>query len=619
MLNKKYILSIGSALSLILLFIALTALNQQLFSGLKFDLTENKRFTLTEGTRNILDDLAEPIHLVFYFSDQSSQNLPQLRTYASRVREMLNTYKNESNGKIQLTEIDPQPFSEEEDQANLLGIQALPIDQSGDTLFLGLAGSNSTDGTEVIPFFDPSKEQFLEAELSKLIFSLNQFDNPKIGLMSTLNIQGGFDPSTQTMQEPWIFYTQVQQLFDIETVDATSSVIPDDLSLLVIIHPKSLPEESLYAIDQFVMKGGKLLVFADPLSEAELAGADLSNPMAALQESRSSNLSKLFQAWGVNLNTDELIADSQYGLQVASNSGRAIRHAGILGLGQAGINTEELITAQLENINLSSSGYFSVDELEERHVTTLLQSSENAQPIAQQRFLMLRDPADLLRGFTPTGERYPLAIQLEGTLKTAFPDRDVSQYPEHISENNQASVVLVADTDILSDRLWVRKQAFFGQQLLSTFAANGDLIANAIDMLSGSPDLISIRGRAGSKRPFDKVEQLRQEAEAQFRETENRLQQQLSETETKLAELQASKQDGNTLLLSQEQQKELERFQNEKLKIRTELRSVQLGLNQGIEALGMRLKMVNIFLVPALLTLLTLYLAWRRKQKRGEG
>ncbi len=608
-MNKKQTWTAGLLLALVLAFVALAAINQKLFAGWKLDLTENQQYTLTQGTRNILRQIEEPIRLTFYFSDKASKNLPSIRSYAQRVRELLHTYVEEANGKLQLVEVDPEPYSEAEDEAAAAGVRPVPLGRSGEEIYFGLAGSNSLDDQMAIPFFDPSKESLLEYDLSKLIYALQHPDLPKVGLISGLKMQGGFDPATQQMNPPWVIYQQLDQLFDLQLLDATTHEIPQDLSLLILVHPKNLPEESLKAIDHYLAAGGHLLAFVDPTAEQDEAGKDPNNPMAAIRADRSSDLAPLFKAWGVHFDKKKVLLDAAYGVQVSGPSGRPVRHLGILGIQRDGLNRQDAATAQLDQVIVSSAGFFSVDATEGVQQTELVQSSDLAMPTDAARLNFLPNPEILAKGFSPTGEHYPLAVRLQGALPLAWPEGE-----KKTADN--AVVVLVADTDILSDRLWVRRQAFLGQQLVSAFADNGDLVFNLADQLTGSTDLISIRGHASSRRPFLVVQQLQREAEARLRKTEEQLQEQLRETERKLTELQQQKSGNDKLLLSPEQQETLRKFQQEKLRIRKQLRSVQHELNQGIEQLGSRIKFLNIFGMPLLITVFALYLVWRQRKRR---
>ncbi|HAX42088.1 MAG TPA: hypothetical protein DCY80_05965, partial [Solibacterales bacterium] len=290
--------TIGTLVLVAVLLLALLLIGNMLLRGARLDLTENRLFTLSDGTRQIVRDLDEPVSLYLFFSDQVSASLPQgqqLRSYATRVRELLEELAAASDGKIALRVIDPLPFSEEEDRATTFGLQPVPVGQAGENLFFGLAGTNSTDGQAAIPFFQMDKESFLEYDLAKLVHELGQPSKPVVGLISSLPISGSFDPAMRSMPEPWVVLSELQQFVEVRTLDATGlSEIAQDIGVLVLIHPKALDEPLLYAIDQFVLRGGRLLLFVDPLADADESGADPQNPQAAMFADKSSDLARLF-------------------------------------------------------------------------------------------------------------------------------------------------------------------------------------------------------------------------------------------------------------------------------------------------------------------------------------
>ncbi|MGV6852470.1 MAG: Gldg family protein [bacterium] len=617
-LNSIRTLSAGSLLVLAAAFIVIVALSNTLFRGARIDLTENNAWTLSKGTHNILKSIDEPIHLYFFYSDKQAKDLPSVRLYANRVKDMLMEYQSIAGGKLQLDFIDPEPFSEQEDQATQFGLQSVPIGRTGESLYFGLAGSNSLDGQATIPFFDPSKEAFLEYDLSKMIYSLISPKKPVIGLMSDLKINGGFDQQTRQAIEPWAIYTQIDQLFDIRNIDTSSQSIAEDIDVLLLIHPKSLSEQTQYAIDQFVLKGGRLIVFVDPMAEKDETGADPNNPTAAMMAAKDSNLDTLFKKWGVEYQPSKFVADGDFGLQIrTSQRGPVTTHLGILGIDKKGLAQKQVITGGLDKINLSSAGAISLTDESPLSLTALIQSSPNAMLMDTQKLRFLRDPSSLYRDFVPVDQPYTIAGMLSGQPETAFKDGvNGKKIDNHLDKaTKDINVLIVADTDILSDRLWVQTQRFLGQTIMNAWASNGDFLYNALDVMTGNPDLISIRGRTSSQRPFTRVEKLRNQAEAQLHQTELKLQDQLSETERKLSQLQTSKDDKSNVILSSEQQAELQRFVDEKLRIRKELRKVRHDLDSDIESLGTRMRLINIGLVPTLLTLIVLFVLYNKRRK----
>jgi ABC-type uncharacterized transport system involved in gliding motility auxiliary subunit len=630
-MNKRSTLGGGTLLGIALLLIGLTVLCNYALRGWRLDLTQNRLYTTAPGTERVLASIKEPINLYFFFSEKIAGQLPQLKTYGVRVREFLEELAGRSGGKLRLHVIDPQPFSEEEDRAAELGVTGAPLGASGGQFYFGLAGTNATDGRAVIPFFDPSQEQFLEYDVVKLVYQLANPKKPVVAWLTSLPMAAGFDPQTGQIRQPWMIYNDAQQLFDLRPLDPGAARLDPEANVLVLVHPKGLSPALTFAIDQFALRGGHILVFVDPLAESDNSGADPQNPMASLGADKSSHLSTLLNAWGVQFNPNLVIADRGHALTVTMRQGQEpVEHLGILGLDKSSFASDDVITAGLSNVNVATAGY--LEPLKGAQACQpvqgakscfepLLLSSNDAEPLPVSRFRMLFDPATLQEGFKPTGQRYVLAARVTGNVHSAFPGGPPPGATLAPGQTDlKASVkplnlVVFADTDLLSDYLWVREQNFFGQRMTQAVASNGDMVQNALDNLAGSADLISVRGRATFTRPFERVEKLRRAAEERFRAKEQELEQQLRDTESKLAALQG-KNDNGALILTPEQEAALARFQTEKLRIRKELRAVRAGLDAEIKRLGNTLKFLNIVVVPIAFALAVLLIAvWRRRRR----
>jgi len=611
--------SAGNLILLAVLFVTLTILSSVFLKGMRIDLTENGLYTLNDGTRKILSEMDEPVTLHLYFSEDASRELPQFRSYARWAGEMLEEFAQYSGGKLTLQKIDPAPFSPEEDDAAQYGLQGVPVGSAGETLYFGLVGTNSLDGLEIMPFLQPDKEKFLEYDLAKMVYSLSHPEHKKVGMISSLNMAPGFDPATQQMREAWVIHQQFDQLFDLEDLPVDAESLPDDLDLLVLVHPKDLSQNMLYQIDQFVLRGGRLLAFMDPLAEADMGG-DPNDPMARMSAGGSSTLGPLLDAWGVGFDPTRVVGDYAYALQVSVGQGQPpVRHIGILSVSPDGINQDDVATADLQAVNFSTTGWLTPQDAAGTTFETLLESSENAAPLDAARLRFMSNPQDLMRDFQPTGDRYTLAARITGQAKSAFekpPEGATAGEQLTASGANGVNVVLFADTDVLTDRLWVQKQNFLGRTVVNAFADNGSLVVNLADQLLGSSDLIGIRTRASATRPFDRVEALKLSAETRFRDTEERLQSELDETERKLSDMQSLRQDGELNVLTPEQQEEIQHFIERKMQIRSELRQVQHDLSRDIEALGMRLKFINIVLVPMLIVIAALVFRQVRRRRR---
>lgn len=607
------------------IFLITVALSNLLLSGFRTDLTDNRLYTLSEGTVNILESISETVNLYFFFSDRAAADNSYLRNYAQRVREILAEFEEHAGTNLRVTAIDPLPFSEEEDRATAFGLRGISLGLATDQVFLGIAGTNAIGDEEVIAFLDPNKETLLEYELARLIYSLASPSKPTIGLISGLPISGGFDPMTQQPKTPWVVTSQIQQLFDLRPLGLVTEKIDADINLLMLVHPKNLSTTTLYAIDQFILSGGRAILFVDPYAEADIPASDPSNPAAAMMADRSSNLQGVLDAWGINVPADEVIGDDQYALPVSGPGQRPVRHLGYLGINSGGLDRAEVITADLDSINIGYTGHIVAKKTQNLVVTPLILSSNIAGPIPAGTIGFMSDPAMLRNSFTPTGEQYVIAARITGIVETAFPDgppaapgTDTTSTNEDqhlLVSKNPINVILVADTDMLTDRFWVQVQNFLGQRITNAFASNGNFVINALENLTGSSDLIGMRSRQSYSRPFTRVMGLRREAENRFRLTEQRLQQELRETEDKLTELQANRSEGSALILSPEQEAELDRFTQERLRVRKELRQVQRGLDQDIENLGTGLKIINIGLIPLLIVIGSLSLFLLRRYK----
>jgi len=623
--SNKIIFDRLGLLAIVATFLIAVILSNALLRGIRIDLTENRLYTLSDGTVNILENISEPINLYLFFSNQATADYPALRIYAVRVQEMLEEFEQRSGGNLAVTVIDPLPFSEDEDRASQFGLRSVNPGLTGDPIYLGLAGTNAIGDEEIIEFFDPIKETLLEYELARLIYRLASPSLPIIGLVTALPMTGGFDPMTQQTRQPWTITSQIQQLFDLRSLGSNIEEIDQEIDLLLIVHPKDLPVTTRYAIDQYVLGGGRTLLFVDPYAEVDIPAPDPSNPVAAMTANRASNLPDLLRKWGVTVPGDEIVGDDRYALAVSGPGQRPVRHLVLLGIDSTGLDGDDVVTTDLDSINLGFTGHIVVEESEAIEVTPLILSSDTAGTLPASNVPFMSDP-DMLRDlFTPTGQQYVLAARISGIAETAFPDGpptlpDSGEAPQRQREQIRVSeypinVILVADTDLLTDRFWVQVQSFFGQRIATAFASNGDFTINALDNLSGSSDLIGMRSRQSYSRPFTRVLALRRKAENEFRLTEQRLQQELRDTESKLAELQANREDSTALILSREQVAELDRFQQERLRIRKELRQVQRNLDQDIQDLGTRLKVINIGLIPLLIGLasLTLFVVRRRR------
>jgi ABC-type uncharacterized transport system involved in gliding motility auxiliary subunit len=592
-------------LLLVLVFISLVFVNNQLFSSVRLDLTESQVYSLSRGSKQILKNIDEPINLYFYFSDKASKNMTSLRNYANRVEGLLTEYETFANGKLKLQILDPQVFSEQEDRANQFGLTAANIGSAGEPIYMGLAATNAVDGQQVIAFFDPQKEASLEYEISKMIYQLNETEPLKITLITDLAVEGGQNPMTGQFEPPWTFLTQLKQLYKVEKFGFDITNLPDDTDVLLLIHSKELSDALLFAIDQYALSGGKILVFVDAHNESD-SSAMIGDPMFS---GNSSNLGRLFRAWGVQFDSEKVLLDAMAGLDIRTEFGGVARHFGFVGLTAEQINREDVITSNLEVINGASFGVFNQYKDTKTMWLPLIQSTQDSDLMDVGAYIKTQDPEELAKVYQSDNQSYVLATRLSGQADSAF-----MQVPEGLemteikTSTNKLNVILVGDTDMLADRFWVQKSNFFGQTISTPFANNGDFVTNAVENLGGSDALISIRSRGVFSRSFSKVDELTVVAEQKFRDQEQILQRRLEETEQQLLQLQNQQVEGGSMIISAEQQFAVDEFLEKKVTIRKSLRDVRHQLDKDIESLGNWLKLFNIALAPMILILLLVLL-----------
>jgi len=626
-LSVKRVSFTTALVAIAFVFLTLVLLNNVLFNKARLDLTQGNVYSITEGTHQILSEIEEPITLYFFFSNKATEGLTTLRNYANRVKSILQEYELYAGGKIKLQIIDPEPFSEAEDKASEMGLVAAPINATGDSIYFGLAGTNSLDDKEIIAFFDPSQEGLLEYELSKLIHRLSDPTPVKVSVLSSLPIQGGVDPrmaanpmamqmGQSQMLPQWAVLSQLEQLYQVEVLEPTAETIPDDTKVLMLVHPKDLTDAQLFAIDQYVLNGGKTLVFVDPVADSDQQGTNV----MGLPSASSSNLDTLFNAWGIEFDNNSVVLDGAKGLEIRMPDGMPGRHIGYLGLDRSNIDELDVITTSLSSINMASAGALRQLDGASTTLSALLTSSEYSDFSDVSRYQMSAQTPDiLLSDFTARNANLILAARVSGSANTAFDTLPEGiDGKDWIKSSDDIQLIVVADTDLLTDRFWVQSTNFFGETVLQPFANNGDFVVNAVDNLGGNSALLTIRGRGQYKRPFDVVEQLTVEAEAKFREQEQQLQSQLEETESQLAQLQNQQIDNSALVLTPEQEAAIESFVAKKLAIRKQLREVQHQLNKDIESLGTAVKLLNIAIFPLLLTFALGWFARRYRKKMAE-
>ncbi|GMQ87320.1 MAG: GldG family protein [Gammaproteobacteria bacterium] len=621
MLTGRTLSSTSGLVAVAVLLLAINLLAGLLIKGVRFDMTENKLYTLSDGTRNILANLDEPVTLRFYFSEKQFSDMPVVSTYGQRVGELLEEYAAVSNGKLRLIIEAPEPFSDAEEQAARYGMQGVPVDTSGSYAWFGLVGSNSVDDIRRIPFFQPDQEDALEYTVSKLVYSLANPQRPVVGLMSGLPITAGSradHPLFGEQDRDWFTLSQMKQSFDVVELDTDNEGIPENVDVLMIVHPRALPQKTLFAIDQYVLGGGCALVFLDGFSEADRSMPKVTSPEQGYVEAvRSSNLQPLMDAWGVRLAPDYIAVDRRTATSVMTSRGTPVDYVVWLTLRENNFNGEDFVTADLQSLVMASSGYLFKKPDATTQFTPLVRTSDQAMQLEAGYVKYGTRPTELLQTYSPGGTPLVLAARIRGDVKSAFPQGvEATENLGRLTESREPiNVIVIADTDILDDRFWVDFRDFYGQRVAVTRADNGAFLINALENLSGSNDLISLRSRGRSARPFIKVAALKEAAEKQFRTKERALQIKLSETGQKISELQHQQEGESTLIMSAELREELRKFHTEQIKTRKELRNVQHDLTRNIEKLGTWLKIINIGLIPLLVILVATVLGVVRMRR----
>ena len=605
------------------LFLSFNIIIFKVLVNKKIDLTTDKLFTVSENTKSIIKNLSEPISIKLFFSNSLSKELSQIRDYEKRVRELLMSYKKISNKNITIEIIDPRPFTDQEDLANVYGIQGLQLNEEGERFYFGAVFSNSVDDTTVIPFFELDREQFLEYDLTKTIYNLANTTKPNIGLISGLPLVGRVNNSQGNAQyeRPFFIYQTLSEFFNVIDLSLEVSEIPQNVDQLLIVHPKNLSDVTLYAIDQFVMTGKGVTIFTDPFSEFD---NNLSKPESE-KDFSNSNLSRLFTSWGFDMKPGMVIGDIVNGRKVSlgpSNDQKIVTYVLWLAIQQNLLSNTDIITSNLDYIFLKSAG--SIENLNTNSslvIEPLISTSKESMLIERYKMQFRADPEQLLKDFQSQDKNYIIGARIKGEFDSAFSMEEIKKIEldtnKHINNIKDANIILFADTDLLSDNTWISEQDMFGRNSITPIADNGRMVVNSIESMSGGRNLIGLRGRGSSNRPFLVIEDLQKKAELSFREKQISLQNELQGTEDKLKEIQ-SNQLGSSESKTSEQNKAIEEFQRKILSIRKQLRDVQRQLNADIERLENNIKILNIWTMPLIVIILYFFIKVFTEKRRKE-
>tara|TARA_R110000868_G_scaffold45045_1_gene149748 strand:- start:3350 stop:5194 length:1845 start_codon:yes stop_codon:yes gene_type:complete len=601
--------------SLIAIFLATTLLSTHWLSGVRIDLTQNGLYRLSPGTVAVIDRLNEPVEWRFYYSRAEAAQYPAVRSYATRVRELLRAYEKRSDGRIRLIEIDPAPFSQAEDEALGAGMLPMPTD-TGEQLFFGLQVRNSVDDQAIIAMFDQADEARLEYDLTRLISDVDRPERPKLAILTSL-------PVSPSNGAPNHFIAELNAAYDLQWLDRDFDSIPDAAALL-ILHPTTLSEGQLYLIDQFALRQGRVLLFVDPMAHMALrAGPDGLPPIDA---HRASSLGSLIANWGVSWDAETVAMDRSLGLpvEIVESDGRARRRAYPLwfSLGPDQLNSEDLATAVLDRgVNFGSPGALDFLPDSGLEVTALMNTSPDGARIDANIAAGAPGPDELLRDYQAGREPIVIGARLRGDITSAFPAgppaSDIVFNPaDYLSQSAvPLDLTIIADVDWLDDSFYLRSDPSIGDTIV---ADNLTLAMNLIDMAAGDPALIGLRSRAPSARPMTRVDDLRAAAESRYVEIQERLEAEIDEAETRLRELQGSGQaSGLSGLDARSGQLEATALRQRILTTRSHLREVEREFRHDIDALNSNLQFWTIGVPPALIILIGVFGALARRRRRA--
>lgn len=619
-LDRSVLAGLAIVLSIVL-FLSVNVFSALTFGSVRSDLTQSKLFTLTKSTEEVLKGLREPITLRLFQSTALLENVPGLNIYSDRVNELMRTYQELSKGLVRIEIIDPIPFSPAEDRAIQFQLRSFNLTQAGEQGYFGLVGTNSVDDVQVISFLDPVRERFLEYDLTRMVANLARPARPIVAVIDGIGVMG----QEANQLPPFAAIRQMQATYNVRPLKYNANVIPPVADVLLVVHPAGLTERTRYAIEQYALAGGPVLVFVDPFAEA--SPTDPQNRMQYLFP--TSELAELFERWGIQMPTNKVAADRSMALRVSGFGGPTrvvVDYVPWLQVRPENFNQEDAVTAQLRIMRITSGGAIQETGIDGVTVTPLIQTTRDLMLIDTTTLRRRDDPSRLLETFEPSGVRQNLAVRISGRARSAFatipaqnadndpnanPNAPKPPEPPQLNEGN-INVVVVADVDMLTDAHVVNQA---GQPVSN----NGDFLVNAVENLAGGGALIGLRGRGLSHRPFTTVERIEDEARSKYFAKEQHLEAELAETQGQLARLQSLNRDDVAFeLLSQDEQRRIIEFNKKMLMIRQDLRDVRQALNADIDRLETQLQFANIALVPILVVAFGMIAAsWRRARLRS--
>jgi len=598
-IKSKSVIKLSILLSIIIFF-SINIITNNMLGYSRIDFTENKLYSLSEGTKKLLKNLDEPIHLRLFISSNLVKDVPQFSTYANRVETILKTYSNISNGKITIETIDPKPFSDEEDRAVGMGINPFNATEMSDSLYFGLAATNSTNGQKNIPMFSPERETFLEYDLTSLISELSQIKKPVVSIIDNLGLSADGRVGKPEQQ----ILKQMKEMFKVEMVNESANELDKDTKILMVIHPKFLSDETLYMIDQWVLKGGATLIFLDPYAETELSRQQGMPPM-----NPRSDLKKLLDTWGIKFDNKQAVLDSEFGFRIARKiNGRDVQVTNYpwLNIRGEGLNKNDSTLSNLSTIVMTTAG-----SLQDTNKNPILEpiirsSKKSGVGDAQKAGNPEGDPRDLLSNIKSDNENYTLAGWIKANLNSSFINSEDKKDNQLMKSKNKSNVLIVTDADMLMDRNWLTQRG--------AFANNGDFVLNIVEKMIGGNALSDLRGKSTSWRPFEKIIELEKIAEEKFLIEEQMLAKKLEGMEDKIRNL-TQNNDKDTDVLSPETIKAIDGFKTEMMATRSQLRNVKFDLRRDVDLLKKWIISINVAFLPIAFAAVSLIISLRRKRK----
>lgn len=638
-----------------LLLLAMNLIFSDVAKNAKADLTAERLYTIADGTKSVLQRIEEPISVRLYYTRKLGEVAPLFAKHFERVKALLEQYRDLSGGKVQLTVLEPEPFSDAEDRAVASGLRGIRLNQDGETGYFGLVATNTTDNDAAIEFFAPDRERFLEYDLTKLI---NGLANPKkrvVGLMASIPVDGGPMNPMQPMRQPappWTVMEQIREFFEVRQLEQTITEIPSDIDVLMLAQPTNLSREAVYAIDQYVLRGGRVLAFIDPVSESTPPTAQMGMPMPPMPP--AGDILDLLKAWGVSIDTEKLAGDPSMARRVQFGGGPGGRpvvtdYLAWLQVDAQHINQADPLAAGIERLNLASAGFITKVDGVATNVQPIMQTSAGAGEMPAMGLRVMPDPLALARDFKSGGKPLMLAARITGEAKTAYPDGRPKPAEEAKGEekpgekpaaevakdkpaeapkgdavvphfaSGPVNVILIADSDLLADQFWVSIQELLGQRMAMPQAHNAAFVINALENLSGGEALATLRGRGVNDRPFERVADIRRDAERRYREKEQALNAKLKDLQGKLQQMETKSGEGGQILLSDKDRQTIEGFRGEMLEVRRELRGVQADLRRDIDRLDGWLKFFNIAAIPLLIGVGGIAVGLSRRRRQAPG